>query len=53
MRTLSYYLELDYCDFRKRACNLVDVSLMLSRHAGVWISFIRLLISSDRPAGVS
>lgn len=29
MRTLSYYLELDYCDFRKRVCNIVDVSLML------------------------
>jgi hypothetical protein len=50
---LSYFLALDYCDFRKMPCNLVDVVSNVTCHADVWISFVRLRISSDRPTRVS
>ena len=50
---LSCHLGLDYCNFREVSRNLVNVISNVSCHAGVWISFIRIRIGSDRPTGVS
>ena len=53
MGKLSHHLGLGCCDLRKVSHNLVDVISIVSCYAGVWIFFIRLRISSDRPTSVS
>jgi hypothetical protein len=53
MGKLSRYLGLGYCDLRKVSRNLVDVISIVSCYTGVWIFFIRLRISFDRPTSVS